>query len=95
MPHFIPFGDIRDVHIPVDFHTQKARGFAYIEFEEVHDAENAQKNLQDLVIQGKRISVQFAFGDRKSTFPKTKIRCLTKFSIVEKKTLIFDENFAF
>ena len=66
LPHFAPYGDIRDVHIPVDFHTQKARGFAYIEYEEVADAEVAQKNLQELVINGKRISVQFAFGDRKS-----------------------------
>lgn len=68
MPHFVPYGDIRDIHIPVDFHTQKARGFAYIEFEEVADAEQAQKALQELIIGGKRLSVQFAFGDRKSKF---------------------------
>ena len=30
--HFQKYGEIRDIHIPVDFHTQQPRGFAYIEY---------------------------------------------------------------
>lgn len=57
-----------DIHVPVDFHTQKPRGFAYIEYEDVNDAITAREALQALVINGKEISVQYAFGDRKSWF---------------------------
>lgn len=30
---FIPFGDISDITIPLDFNSQKHRGFAFVEFE--------------------------------------------------------------
>ncbi len=30
---FIPFGDIADISIPLDYSTQKHRGFAFVEFE--------------------------------------------------------------
>ena len=60
--------DIRDIHIPVDFHTQQPRGFAYIEFEDIIESEAACKAEQNLVINGQKLSVQFAFGDRKSEF---------------------------
>ncbi|KAG8013569.1 Peptidyl-prolyl cis-trans isomerase E, partial [Nibea albiflora] len=30
---FIPFGDITDIQIPLDYETEKHRGFAFIEFE--------------------------------------------------------------
>lgn len=30
---FIPFGDIVDITIPLDYSTQKHRGFAFVEFE--------------------------------------------------------------
>ena len=29
---FRKFGDIKDVRIPVDFHTRDPRGFAYVEY---------------------------------------------------------------
>ena len=34
---FIPFGDIKDVSIPLDFKTGKHRGFGFVEFEEKED----------------------------------------------------------
>ncbi|XP_072103204.1 peptidyl-prolyl cis-trans isomerase E isoform X2 [Mobula birostris] len=34
---FIPFGDVMDIQIPLDYETEKHRGFAFIEFE---NAEN-------------------------------------------------------
>ena len=30
---FIPFGDIVDITIPLDYSTQRHRGFAFVEFE--------------------------------------------------------------
>lgn len=30
---FIPFGDIADITIPLDYSSQKHRGFAFVEFE--------------------------------------------------------------
>ena len=30
---FIPFGDIVDITIPLDYSSQKHRGFAFVEFE--------------------------------------------------------------
>lgn len=45
---FIPFGDIVDVQIPVDYETEKHRGFAFIEFESAEDAAAAIDNMVSL-----------------------------------------------
>lgn len=42
---FIPFGDIVDVQIPLDYETEKHRGFAFIEFENAEDAAAAIDNM--------------------------------------------------
>lgn len=42
---FIPFGDIVDIQIPVDYETQKHRGFAFVEFEAASDASSAIDNM--------------------------------------------------
>lgn len=42
---FIPFGDIVDIQIPVDYETQKHRGFAFVEFEAADDANAAIDNM--------------------------------------------------
>lgn len=42
---FIPFGDLIDVQIPVDYESQKHRGFAFIEFETAEDAAAAIDNM--------------------------------------------------
>ncbi len=57
---FIPFGDIIDVNLPIDFATQKHRGFAFIEFESADDAMNAIDNMNDSEIFGKTIRVNIA-----------------------------------
>ena len=57
---FIPFGDIIDVNLPIDFSTQKHRGFAFIEFESAEDAVNAIDNMNDSEIFGKTIRVNIA-----------------------------------
>ena len=46
------------------------RGFCYVEFEELGDAEIAREHYNNgenkLELGGKQLSVQYAFGDRKS-----------------------------
>jgi peptidyl-prolyl isomerase E (cyclophilin E) len=42
---FIPFGDIMDIQIPLDYETEKHRGFAFVEFESAEDAAAAIDNM--------------------------------------------------
>lgn len=42
---FIPFGEIVDVQIPLDYESEKHRGFAFIEFETSEDAAAAIDNM--------------------------------------------------
>ncbi|XP_077383840.1 uncharacterized protein LOC144022695 [Festucalex cinctus] len=60
------YGPIVDVYIPLDFYTRRPRGFAYIQFEDVRDAEDALHNLDHKWVGGRQIEIQFAQGDRKT-----------------------------
>ncbi|XP_023271029.1 serine/arginine-rich splicing factor 10-like [Seriola lalandi dorsalis] len=60
------YGPIVDVYIPLDFYTRRPRGFAYIQFEDVRDAEDALHNLDRKWVCGRQIEIQFAQGDRKT-----------------------------
>lgn len=42
---FIPFGDLVDIQMPIDYESQKHRGFAFIEFESTEDAAAAIDNM--------------------------------------------------
>lgn len=42
---FIPFGDLVDIQIPLDYESEKHRGFAFIEFETAEDAAAAIDNM--------------------------------------------------
>ena len=35
---FEKYGDVRDVYIPLDYHSQRPRGFAFVEFQDARDA---------------------------------------------------------
>ncbi|XP_029976965.1 serine and arginine rich splicing factor 10b isoform X1 [Salarias fasciatus] len=60
------YGPIVDVYIPLDFYTRQPRGFAYIQFEDVRDAEDALHSLDRKWVCGRQIEIQFAQGDRKT-----------------------------
>ncbi|XP_060937019.1 serine/arginine-rich splicing factor 10 [Limanda limanda] len=60
------YGPIVDVYLPLDFYTRRPRGFAYIQFEDVRDAEDALHNLDRKWVSGRQIEIQFAQGDRKT-----------------------------
>lgn len=44
---FLPFGDVKDVSVPIDHATGKHRGFGFIQFEEREDAEAAIDNMHN------------------------------------------------
>lgn len=47
---FIPFGDVVDIQIPLDYETEKHRGFAFIEFELAEDAAAAIDNMVIIIM---------------------------------------------
>ena len=57
---FIPFGDITDISIPLDYSTQKHRGFAFVEFQLVEDAAAAIDNMDESELCGRTIRVNVA-----------------------------------
>lgn len=57
---FAPFGDIVDVNIPLDYSTQKHKGFAFIEFQLAEDAADAIDNMDNSEILGRTIRVNIA-----------------------------------
>ncbi|XP_054261102.1 peptidyl-prolyl cis-trans isomerase E [Macrosteles quadrilineatus] len=61
---FIPFGDVVDVQIPLDYETEKHRGFAFIEFEAAEDAAAAIDNMNDSELYGRTIRVNLAKPQR-------------------------------
>ncbi|XP_045606148.1 peptidyl-prolyl cis-trans isomerase E-like isoform X2 [Procambarus clarkii] len=57
---FIPFGDVVDIQIPLDYETEKHRGFAFIEFELPEDALAAIDNMNESELFGRTIRVNLA-----------------------------------
>ncbi|XP_031553483.1 peptidyl-prolyl cis-trans isomerase E-like [Actinia tenebrosa] len=57
---FIPFGDITDVQIPMDYSTQKHRGFGFVEFEFAEDGAAAIDNMNESELFGRTIRVNLA-----------------------------------
>eukprot|EP01069_Polyplicarium_translucidae_P000142 Polyplicarium_translucidae@DN1077_c0_g1_i1.p4 len=57
---FIPFGDVRNVEIPIDRTTGRHRGFGFVEYEEENDATAAIENMHDSEIYGRVITVNLA-----------------------------------
>ncbi|KAM9777475.1 peptidyl-prolyl cis-trans isomerase E [Neosynchiropus ocellatus] len=57
---FIPFGDITDIQIPLDYATEKHRGFAFIEFELAEDAAAAIDNMNESELFGRTVRVNIA-----------------------------------
>mmetsp|Transcript_61723 Transcript_61723/g.201444 ORF Transcript_61723/g.201444 Transcript_61723/m.201444 type:complete len:126 (+) Transcript_61723:131-508(+) len=57
---FLPFGDLRSVEIPVDMKSGAHRGFGFIEFMEVEDAEDAIDNMHHAELYGRTLRVNLA-----------------------------------
>ncbi|XP_031571196.1 serine/arginine-rich splicing factor 12-like isoform X2 [Actinia tenebrosa] len=63
---FGKYGRITDVYIPLDYYTREPRGFSYVQFEDIRDAEDALYFLDRAILLGRELEVQFAEGDRKT-----------------------------
>lgn len=57
---FIPFGDLKDVNIPLDNTTGKHRGFGFVEFEDKEDAAAAIDNMHNSELFGRVLRVNYA-----------------------------------
>lgn len=57
---FSAFGEVVDVNLPVDYSTNKHKGYAFIEFRWPEDASDAIDNLDNGEILGKTIRVNIA-----------------------------------
>ncbi len=50
---FIPFGEVKDVSVPLDHATGKHRGFGFVEYEEKEDAADAIDNMNNAELYSK------------------------------------------
>lgn len=57
---FLPFGDIKDVSVPLDHATGKHRGFGFVEFEDKDDAAAAIDNMHNAELYGRVLRVNYA-----------------------------------
>lgn len=57
---FIPFGDVKDVSMPLDQATQKHRGFAFVTYMEKEDAAAAMDNMHNAELYGRVLTVNYA-----------------------------------
>ena len=63
---FIPFGPLKKVEIPVDNQKGTIKGFAFVEFEDVEDAEEAQYNMNGAELMGRILNVKTAIAQTHS-----------------------------
>ncbi|XP_015916055.1 serine/arginine-rich splicing factor 10 [Parasteatoda tepidariorum] len=63
---FGKYGPITDVYIPLDYYNRRPRGFAYVQFEDIRDAEEALNELDRMRFYGRELEIEFAQGDRKT-----------------------------
>jgi len=57
---FLPFGDIVDIQMPLDFDTQNHRGFGFVDFELPEDAVAAMDNMNEAELFGRTLKVNLA-----------------------------------
>merc|ERR1711862_679001 len=53
-------GQVRDVYIPRDFHSQQQKGFAFVEFGNPDQARDAQEEMNRFLLKGRELEVVFA-----------------------------------
>ena len=63
---FSRIGNIRDVYIPRDYHSQQPKGFAFIEYAAPEMAREARDEMDRFVMRGRELEVVFAQERRKS-----------------------------
>jgi FUS-interacting serine-arginine-rich protein 1 len=59
-------GEIRDVYVPRDYHSQQPKGFAFIEYANAAMASEARDEMHRFVMKGRELEVVFAQERRKT-----------------------------
>ena len=59
-------GEVRDVYIPRDFHSQQPKGFAFIEYATAEMAREARDEMNKFIVKGRELEVVFAQERRKT-----------------------------
>ncbi|KAJ3034566.1 hypothetical protein HDV00_004929 [Rhizophlyctis rosea] len=62
---FKSYGNVKDVYLPRDYYTGKARGFAYIQYETQQEAELAFEKIEYITVNGEDLKLEWAAGNRK------------------------------
>ncbi|KAK8803367.1 hypothetical protein WA158_001061 [Blastocystis sp. Blastoise] len=57
---FIPFGEIKEVQMPLDPGTGKQRGFGFVEYEDIDDAKEAIDNMHNAEYYGRVLKVSYS-----------------------------------
>jgi nucleolin len=57
---FGAFGEVQNVRIPTDKETGRVKGFAYVEYGSVDEAQKALESLQEADIGGRNVRLDFA-----------------------------------
>ena len=59
-------GEIKDVYIPLDYHSKQPKGFAFIEYATQDQARNAKDEMNRFQIRGRELEVVYAQEKRKT-----------------------------
>ena len=59
-------GEVRDVYIPMDYHSHQPKGFAFIEYATHEMAREARVEMNHFMIKGRPLEVVFAQERRKT-----------------------------
>ena len=59
-------GEVRDVYIPRDFHSQQPKGFAFIEYATPQMAAEAREEMDKFLMKGRELEVVYAQEKRKT-----------------------------
>lgn len=63
---FSRIGDVRDVYIPRDYHSQQPKGFAFIEYATAAMAAEAREEMNKFLMKGRELEVVYAQEKRKT-----------------------------
>jgi RNA recognition motif-containing protein len=67
-------GEVRDVYIPRDFHSQQPKGFAFIEYATPEQAREARDEMNHFMMKGREIEVVYAQEKRKRVVDGREVR---------------------
>jgi len=96
---FIPFGPITQVQIPLNYKTQKNKGYGFITFEDREDAAHARENMHNSEFRGRCLNVAVARPIRVKLGSRTAVwshqegaEAPGKHQSTQKKTTATDED---